>query len=81
MELSRTAAVKIVRLLEGVRRDEGLSIKEFVGYFEISTMSYYKWRRAVKDNRYPKFEMETIDRGLEALGYDIAVIIPKRLRR
>lgn len=82
MELNQRLTVKIVRLLEGIRRDEKMTVAEFVTHFEITETAYYKWIRFVnKKGVPPKIRMSVIERGLDSLGYETHVIIPKRKKR
>lgn len=81
MNADKNLSIKIVRLLEGVRIAEGMSFPDFVTHFDISQMSYYRWRQSVKNGDPMDIPMSTIQRGLESLGYDAYVIITKSDRK
>lgn len=56
-----------------------MTLEDFASHFGISSMSYYKWRRAVfNDKRVPKFDLANVQKGLDSLGYEMHVVIPKR---
>lgn len=72
---------KLVRLLEGVRIAENMTYADFVTHFDITGMSYYRWRDAAKNGRPINIPLATVQKGLDSLGYDAYIIISKSERK
>lgn len=75
--MEKVLATKLVRYIEGIRREENMTVAEFVQYFDVSIMTYWKWRNAVKKGKAPNIRLSNVQRGLDALGYEAYVIIEK----
>lgn len=69
---------RLIRLLEGVRIAEQMTIVDFVKHFEISVQAYHKWKRSVKTGgKIVAPFLPNVERGLSSLGYDAFIIITK----
>ena len=70
-------STQIIRYLESIRIAEGMSLPDFVGYFDMSMMSYWRWRRAADQDAVINIKLSTLENGLKELGYDARIIIAK----
>lgn len=68
-------STRIVKLLEGVRIAEGMSIPHFISHFDVSRVAYFNWRKAAEKNVTIHLKLATIEKGLRELGYEPYVII------